>query len=268
MKALSARESEEMRSRSKDALNDEEEVEHVSCWKLIWLNKYVQSPNKLFMILWNFLALSMNTVSIFIVFYEFAYHLTARENDSNIVLFIEFVLFFDIIAYFFKALPSKDSPRGFICSLLGMCGLCKKKCRFKAISSKAGSDTSINNQYNTDFKQVSVHYLTGMFTIDVLSVIPFLMAKLAAGDVKYKELLERDYMTVFAYLRLLRITQIPKILNASEVYSLILMQKFPSRRQVIFNSKQIFSLILFLTLALHLGACVNIYQGMMKGGWI
>ena len=101
-----------------------------------------------------------------------------------------------------------------------------------------------------------------MFIVDFLSVAPFLIAKLAAGDISYIALLERDYMRVLAYLRLLRITQLPKILNASDVYSQILMQKFPSRRQVIFNSMQIFSLILFLLLALHLGACVNIFQGM------
>ena len=106
---------------------------------------------------------------------------------------------------------------------------------------------------------MAVRYLTGIFIIDFLSVVPFLLAKLTAGDVPYIELLERDHMKIFAYLRLLRITQLPVILNASNVYSQILMQKFPSRRQVIFNSKQIFSLILFLLLALHLGACVNIF---------
>jgi len=44
------------------------------------------------------------------------------------------------------------------------------------------------------------------------------------------------------------------------------MRRFPSMRQVIFNSKQILSLILFLLLSLHLAACLNIFQGMT--GWI
>ena len=89
----------------------------------------MQRPDKVFIILWTFLALSMNTISIFIVFYECAFHLTAVKESSSIVLVIEFVLFFEIIAYFFKAFPDQDSPRGFICSLLGMCGGCKNTCR-------------------------------------------------------------------------------------------------------------------------------------------
>lgn len=75
-------------------------------------------------------------------------------------------------------------------------------------------------------------------------------------------------MTFFATLRLLRISFLPKILNASEVYSQLLMHKFPSKRQVIFNGKQIFSLILFLLLSLHLSACVNIFSGSGEGSWV
>ena len=71
----------------------------------------------------------MNTIFIFIVFYECAFHLTAVKESSSIVLVIEFILFFEIIAYFFKAFPDKESSRGFICSLLGMCGGCKNTCR-------------------------------------------------------------------------------------------------------------------------------------------
>ena len=66
-------------------------------------------------------------------------------------------------------------------------------------------------------------------------------------------------MQFFAYLRLLRITQLPKILSASDLYAFFFMSKFPNYRQVIFNVKQIFSLLLFLLLALHLAACLNIF---------
>lgn len=46
------------------------------------------------------------------------------------------------------------------------------------------------------------------------------------------------------------------------------MKKFPNIRQIIYNIKQITSLILFLLLSLHLAACLNIAQGMAENGWI
>ena len=60
-------------------------------------------------------------------------------------------------------------------------------------------------------------------------------------------------------MRLLRITQIPRILNSSDVYANTFMQRFPFQRQIISNMQQIFSLLLFFLLALHLSACVNIF---------
>ena len=147
----------------------------------------------------------MNTVSIFVVFYECAFRLTAVEEASSLVMVIEFVLLGEIIAHFFKAFPDRDSPRGFICSLFGICGLCKNTCRRAEPPSKNRHDVR-ENDFNAKFRDVAVRYLTGMFIIDSLSVVPFLMAKLAALEVPYLELLERGYMRSFAYLRLLRIT--------------------------------------------------------------
>jgi len=109
------------------------------------------------------------------------------------------------------------------------------------------------------FKKVANRYLTGSFFIDFLSVVPFLFGKLASQEEDYRATLELTHMQVFAYLRLLRITQLPKILNASEVYSQFFMSRFPNVRQIIFNTKQIFSLLLFLLLSLHLAACLNIF---------
>ena len=85
-------------------------------------------PDKLYIIIWNFIALSMNTVSIFIVFYECAYRLTAVDEASIGTTIIEFVLLVEIIMFFFKAIPNTSSQRGWLCSLFGACGLCKKCC--------------------------------------------------------------------------------------------------------------------------------------------
>ena len=80
--------------------------------------------------------------------------------------------------------------------------------------------------------------------------------------------MSKDYTIFCGYLRLLRITQLPKILGATSVYSQILMKNYPAKRQVIFNVKQVFQLCLFLMLFVHLTACVNIYQGTSKNSWI
>lgn len=54
----------------------------------------------------------------------------------------------------------------------------------------------------------------------------------------------------------------------SDVYANIASNRFPLQRQVIYNTKQIFSLVLFLLLALHMAACFNIFQGTGQGEWI
>lgn len=84
--------------------------------------------------------------------------------------------------------------------------------------------------WNRNFKQVALHYFSSNFIIDFISVYPFLLGKMTAGSAKYDELINRGYMQVFGYLRLLRITQLPKILGASNTYAQLLMQKYPSFR--------------------------------------
>ena len=99
-------------------------------------------------------------------------------------------------------------------------------------------------------------------------MVPFFLGKIVNSGTNYVDMINTPYMTTAATLRLLRISFLPKILNASEVYSQLLMKKFPSKRQVIFNGKQIFSLILFLFLSLHLSACANLFSGSGENSWV
>lgn len=126
VKALSPRESKEMRDRAK--LDHEEEEVQVSCWKLEWLDRYVMTPENLYVTLWTFIALSVNTVAIFYISYDCAFHLAAIESYNPFILVIEILLLFELIMVFFIAIYEKDNPRGFICSLFGFCGFCKKRC--------------------------------------------------------------------------------------------------------------------------------------------
>ena len=76
VKALSTRESGTLANRLSEALDfaDEEEVKD-SCWNLNWLDRYVQEPEKYFMVIWNLTAITVNTISIFIVYYECAFRM-------------------------------------------------------------------------------------------------------------------------------------------------------------------------------------------------
>ena len=67
--------------------------------------------------------------------------------------------------------------------------------------------------------------------------MPFFFAKLGSTTEDYYEFMSRPAVRIFAYMRLLRITQLPKILDASNVYAYILMHKFPMKRQIIHNTK-------------------------------
>jgi len=84
----------------------------------------------------------------------------------------------------------------------------------------------------------------------------------------YEDFIKLSHVQLAAYLRLLRITQLPKILGATAVYSGVLMHKYPAKRQVIFNVKQVFQLCLFLMLFVHMSACVNLFQGTSSDSWI
>ena len=53
----------------------EEEEPKDSFWNLNWLDRYVQEPTKYFMVIWNLTAITVNTISIFIVYYECAFRM-------------------------------------------------------------------------------------------------------------------------------------------------------------------------------------------------
>mmetsp|Transcript_1164 Transcript_1164/g.1537 ORF Transcript_1164/g.1537 Transcript_1164/m.1537 type:complete len:95 (-) Transcript_1164:109-393(-) len=92
------------------------------------MDRYMVKPDKLAMVAWTFISIGINTASIFIVYYECAFHLRAVKETSISIMAIEFILAADIILQFFKAFPGRESNRGWICTLLGWCGFCKTRC--------------------------------------------------------------------------------------------------------------------------------------------
>ena len=78
------------------------------------------------MSLWTLFALSINTISIFVVYYECAFRMRAFDKFSAFSVIIELVLVLELIVSFFKAYPAKDSHRGWILSLIEKTGLCQK----------------------------------------------------------------------------------------------------------------------------------------------
>ena len=127
VKHLSERESKEMLYSREENL--EPAVTNSSkFWEFKWADRYVKSPDSRIMSLWTLLALSMNTASIFIVYFECAFHLKAWEKEESWIYLIEFILLLEIIVTFFKAYDSKDGgERGWLLSVFGICGCCKKK---------------------------------------------------------------------------------------------------------------------------------------------
>lgn len=114
--------------RQEGSENDEKQS---SFWEFTWADRYVKSPDSRTMTLWTALALSINTMSIFIVYYEAAFRLVAWEKESPWVYALEFVLLFEIIIFFFKAYPAEENHRGWLLSVLGFCGLCKEKIKIE-----------------------------------------------------------------------------------------------------------------------------------------
>jgi len=178
VKHLSERESKEfLQSRlDKDAQKEEKMP---SCWTFQWADKYLKPPDSKIMTLWTLLALSMNTGSIFIVYYEAAFQLTAWEREASWILVIEFILLLEIIIFFFKAYPAKEDHRGWWFSVVGICGCCKEA---SEDPQKIGKIGAVEDRWESSFRKVAIHYLSGSFLTDFLSVVPFLFGKLASGE--------------------------------------------------------------------------------------
>ena len=80
-------------------------------------------PNNPIVLIWTLGALSVNTASIFIVYYEAAFRLKAVENISSGMVVLEVIMMLEVLFFFFKAYPAKESHRGWIFSICP----CKKK---------------------------------------------------------------------------------------------------------------------------------------------
>ena len=121
----------------------------------------------------------MNTGSIFIVYYEAAFQLTAWEREASWILVIEFILLLEIIIFFFKAYPAKEDHRGWWFSVVGICGFCKEA---SEDLQKIGKIGAVEDRWESSFRKVAIHYLSGSFLTDFLSVVPFLFGKLASDE--------------------------------------------------------------------------------------
>ena len=77
--------------------------------------------------IWNAVSVVANSVSIFSVYYEAAFRLNSFETEQAFAMIFECVLVMDIMLTFFKAYDSRESHRGWIFSLLNVCGICKEK---------------------------------------------------------------------------------------------------------------------------------------------
>lgn len=126
----------------KKAKNQNDDELAKSCWDFHWANKYVMTPDNKFMTIWTAIALSVNTISIFLVYYEAAFRLSFIQQSVVITVF-EICMTLEIFALFIKAYPSKDSDRGWVFSVFGKCGCCKDKQSIMKSNKRVGSDNDM-----------------------------------------------------------------------------------------------------------------------------
>ena len=203
----------------------------MSCWEFKWLDRYVMPPDSIYMSIWTAFALTINAASIFMVYYECAFHLKAFQTEPPAMFtFFEFVLLLETLIFFFKAYPKTESHKG---PLYGLRCFCKSKPDPLAQAAKPDKDKKVERleqMWENSFRKVATRYLTTMFLIDFLSNVPFIVVKYTYINMPYVQQIELSQFQTFAYLRLLRITQLPKILNASSGYARLAMYKYPAMR--------------------------------------
>ena len=71
--------------------------------------------------------MSVNAISIFTVYYDCAFRLKSKDSFESIPFVFEVILIIEMILFFFKAYPAKDSHRGYLFNIFKMCGFCREK---------------------------------------------------------------------------------------------------------------------------------------------
>ena len=83
----------------------EEDEKKTTCWDFKWADRYVQSPSMVWMAIWTAVALTVNTISIFVVFYECAFRMRGLSEPGALNTVFEIILLLEIILIFFKSYP-------------------------------------------------------------------------------------------------------------------------------------------------------------------
>ena len=155
------------------------------------------------MVIWTAIALIVNTFSIFTVFYECAFRMRAKTEEASYEKIFEIILCLEVILIFFKSYPVSQDHQGWVFSFLRIFGCCKKS---KSEQDYDENRSRLADQFEKSFRLVGIHYLSGVFIFDFLSVYPYFIGALAHSGQDYQEVMQLSYMRVFGYLRLFRIT--------------------------------------------------------------
>ena len=100
MKALSTTE-----VKKEGGAGGEDDEKKTTCWDFKWADRYVQSPSMVWMAIWTAVALTVNTISIFVVFYECAFRMRGLSEPGAFNTVFEIILLVEIILIFFKSYP-------------------------------------------------------------------------------------------------------------------------------------------------------------------
>jgi hypothetical protein len=100
VKALSVRESENLKNKMKDIGEEEEIVVKESCWTFTWMDRYMLQIDSPFIVIWNAISLTVNAVLIFTVYYEAAFRLQSLADEQAFAVVFECILVIDIMMNF------------------------------------------------------------------------------------------------------------------------------------------------------------------------
>ena len=81
----------------------------------------------------------MNAISIFTVYYDCAFRLKTKDKFEAMPFVFEIILIIEMILFFFKAYPAKESHRGYVFSIFKTCGFCREKEENEKVNQKSGT---------------------------------------------------------------------------------------------------------------------------------
>ena len=203
------------------------------------MNAIVLMPDSNKKLAWDLFANLSYLSSIFISSSIIAFRMLIFAQWSSYEIFFDVVIFIDMCLYFITAY--EDAKQG-----------------------------DENEKYNKNLKHIMVNYLTTYFIFDAISVLPCLTFEIVYLFMMKKTVVELSNITAFHWiylLKMMRLNQIPRILQQFSSQVKFLERKFTNQLIGLINTKRIIISTFTLMFLLHIFSIIWIYIGLEENGW-